>query len=123
MANFGIKIDLLKLKGAFMKNIVGKTAIKRCLIIPVDECDGMFLGEKGCYLNLAGFEMKEIKYNDTHCIKVDVSKERRDSMTEEEINAIPILGGMRPIERKQQTMEVTESISITSFADDDFAPF
>ena len=45
--NFGIKIDLLKLKGAFMRNLKGQTATKRCLIIPVDECDGIFLGEKG----------------------------------------------------------------------------
>lgn len=44
--NFGIKIDLLKLKGAFMRNLKGQTATKRCLIIPVDECDGIFLGEK-----------------------------------------------------------------------------
>lgn len=34
MANYGIKIDLLKLKGAFMKNLQGKTATKRCIIIP-----------------------------------------------------------------------------------------
>lgn len=52
MENYGIKIDLLKLKGAFMRNLKGTNAVKRCLILPVDECDGVFLGEKGCYLNL-----------------------------------------------------------------------
>lgn len=52
MSNFSIKIDCLKLNGAFMRNLQGRTNTKRCLIIPVDECDGMFLGEKGCYLNL-----------------------------------------------------------------------
>ena len=44
MANYGIKIDLLKLKGAFMRNLQGESATKKCIIIPVDDCDGMFLG-------------------------------------------------------------------------------
>jgi hypothetical protein len=37
MSNFGIRVDLMKLNGAFMKNLVGKTATKRCIIIPVDD--------------------------------------------------------------------------------------
>ena len=43
MANFSIKTDLLKLKGAFVTNLKGKTATKRCLIIPVDDA-GLFIG-------------------------------------------------------------------------------
>ena len=45
MSNFGIKIDLLKLKNSFVTNIKGKTATKRCLVIPIDD-SGVFLGEK-----------------------------------------------------------------------------
>lgn len=123
MSNFGIKIDCLKLKGAFMKNLQGKTSTKRCLIIPVDECDGMFVGEKGCYLNLTAIEMQEPKYSDTHCIKADLPKEQRDAMSEEEIKAIPILGGMHAIERKQPTMTVSGTIDSSAFADDDDLPF
>ena len=123
MSNFGIKIDCLKLKGAFMKNLQGKTSTKRCLIIPVDDCDGMFLGEKGCYLNLTALEMQDPKFSDTHCIKVDVPKEQREAMTEEQIRAIPILGGMHAIEKKQPTMNVTGTLDSTSFADDDDLPF
>lgn len=123
MSNFGIKIDCLKLKGAFMKNLQGKTSVKRCLIIPVDDCDGMFLGEKGCYLNLTAIEMQEPKYSDTHCIKADLPKEQRDAMTEEQIKAIPILGGMHTIEKKQATMNVTGTLDNSAFADDDDLPF
>lgn len=123
MSNFGIKIDCLKLKGAFLRNLQGKTSTKRCLIIPVDECDGMFLGEKGCYLNLTAIEMQEPKYSDTHCIKPDIPREQREAMTEEEQRNIPILGGMHAIERKQQSMNVGTTIGQEAFADDDDLPF
>lgn len=118
MSNFGIKIDCLKLKGAFMRNLQGKTTTKRCLIIPVDDCDGMYLGEKGCYLNLTAIEMQEPKFNDTHCIKAELPKEQRETMTEEEIRNIPIIGGMRTIERKQPTMSVTGTFGNENFDDD-----
>lgn len=124
MANYGIRIDLLKLKGAFMRNLQGKTATKRCLIIPVDDCDGVFLGEKGCYLNMAAIEMREPKFNDTHCVKVEIPKERREAMTEEERNAVPILGGLHAIEAKQATMQVSGTLGQDAIAaDDDDLPF
>lgn len=122
--NFNIKIDLLKLKGAFMRNLQGKSAEKRCLIIPVDDCEGVFLGEKGCYLNMTAIEMQEPKYTDTHCIKVNLPKEQREAMTEDERNAIPILGGLHAIEVKQKTMPVGETIRQEAFApSDDDLPF
>lgn len=117
--NFGMKIDLLKLKGAFMRNLKGSTATKRCLIIPVDDCDGVYLGEKGCYLNMTAIEMREPKYGDTHCIKVNIPKEQREAMTEEERNAVPILGGLHAIEAGQATMQVKDTIGQDAFADDD----
>lgn len=124
MANYGIKIDLLKLKGAFMRNLQGKAETKRCLIIPVDDCEGVFLGEKGCYLSMTAIEMREPKYNDTHCIKVDIPKEQREAMSEEERNAAPILGGLRAIEAQQATMQVNGTIGQEAFApSDDDLPF
>lgn len=124
MANFGMKIDLLKLKGAFMRNLAGRAATKRCLIIPVDDCDGMFLGEKGCYLSMTAIEMREPKYSDTHCIKVDIPKEQREAMTEEERNAVPILGGLHTIEMQQATMQVSGTLGQDAFAPtDDDLPF
>lgn len=124
MANYGIRIDLLKLKGAFMRNLRGKTSTKRCIIIPVDDCDGVFLGEKGCYLNMTAISLREPKYNDTHCIKVDIPKEQREEMTEEARNAIPIIGGLHAIEVKRATMQVNETIGQEDFlATDDDLPF
>ncbi len=117
--NYGIRIDLLKLKGAFMRNLQGRNATKKCIIIPVDECDGMFLGEKGCYLNMTAIEMQDPKYSDTHCIKPDIPKEQREAMTEEQRNAIPILGGLHAIERQPQQMAVSTTIGADAFAPDD----
>lgn len=117
--NYGIRIDLLKLKGAFMRNLQGRNATKKCIIIPVDDCDGMFLGEKGCYLNMTAIEMQDPKYSDTHCIKPDIPKEQREAMTEEQRNAIPILGGLHAIERQPQQMAVSTTIGADAFAPDD----
>ena len=122
--NFGIKIDLLKLKGAFMRNLKGQTATKRCLIIPVDECDGIFLGEKGCYLNLTAIEMQNPQFSDTHCIKPDIPKEQREAMTPEEQKSVPIIGGLHAIELKPQTMNVSGTLGQEAFSEnDDDLPF
>jgi hypothetical protein len=123
MSNYGIRIDLLKLKGAFMRNLKGSTATKRCLIIPVDDCESIFLGEKGCYLNMTGIEMENPQYNDTHCIKGDIPKEKREQMTDEQRKNVPILGGMRPLQsRPQQTMQVSGQVPWEQMGGDDL-PF
>ena len=93
MANFSIKTDLLKLQGAFVTNLKGKTATKRCLIIPVDE-SGLFVGEKGVYLNMTAIEMENPKFSETHCVKVSLDKEKFEALTEEQRRALPIIGGM-----------------------------
>lgn len=107
MSNFSIRLDLLKLQGAFTRNLKGKTATKRCLIIPVDDNDCVFLGEKGCYMNVNAFETRNNQYGDTHLVKPDIPKEKRERMTEEERNAVPILGNMRPIQPQQGTVSGT----------------
>lgn len=73
MGNFGIKIDLLKLKNSFVTNLKGKAATKRCLVIPIDD-SGVYLGEKGVYLNLTAVEMREQRYGDTHVLKQSLAK-------------------------------------------------
>lgn len=106
MANYSIKADLLKVKGAFVTNIKGKTATKRCLCIPIDD-SGLFLGKQGCYLNMTAIEMQNPQFSDTHCIKVSFDKEVYEKMTEEEKKAQPIIGGLHQLERKQEQMSVT----------------
>lgn len=122
MANYSIKTDLLKLKGAFVTNLKGKTATKRCLIIPVDEAN-LYVGEKGVYLNMTAIEMREPKYSETHCVKQSLDRERYDAMTDEERNAQPILGGMKQLERKATEMNVTGMVDRASMINNDDLPF
>ena len=125
MANFGIKIDLLKVKGAFLRNLKGATATKRCLIIPVDDEPCIYLGEKGCYLNLTAIELENPQYKDTHLIKGNLPKEVRGAMTQEQLQSTPIIGNLRPIEPKPQaTMQVGGEVPFAQMdADGDDLPF
>ncbi len=109
MANYGIKIDLLKLQGACVTNLKGRTTTKRCLVIPIDD-SRLYLGEKGVYLDCTAIELQNQQYSDTHCLKQQLPREEYDAMSDEERRALPILGGLREIERKQQQMPITTTI-------------
>lgn len=123
MGNFGIKIDLLKLKNSFVTNLKGKAATKRCLVIPIDD-SGVYLGEKGVYLNLTAVEMREQRYGDTHVLKQSLAKEVYQAMSEEERMAQPIFGALKPIESRQGQMEVTQTTNATEAVEDpDDLPF
>ena len=123
--NFSIRIDLLKLNGAFMRNLQGKTTVKRCLIIPIDDNESMFLGEKGCYLNVSAFELDNPKYDDTHLVKPDIPKDMREMMSEEQRNAIPILGNMYPFKTQQMQVNGTMQASnfVNEYGQEDDLPF
>ena len=86
------KINLTKLKSA-IKTLKGKSGEVECIIIPIAE-NRLYKGEKGVYLDLVGWEKKEIKEDkQTHLIKQSLPKEVLDKMSDEEKNAMPILGG------------------------------
>lgn len=120
--NYSIKVDGLKLQGAFMRNLVGKTATKRCLIIPIEDNPNIFLGEKGCYLNFTAVEVSNPQFGDTHCIRADLPKEVYERMTDEQRRAVPILGNMRPIRPAQMQVQGTMSMDGFGGGQDDF-PF
>lgn len=100
MSNFSIKLDLQKIQGAFVTNLQGKSATKTCICIPIEEA-GLFLGKQGCYLDLTAMELREPKYDDTHFIKQQVSKEIYQQMTDEQRKAIPIIGGLHALQSRQ----------------------
>ena len=93
--NYSIKIDLLKVKNAFVRNITGKESTKRCIIIPIDGNVDLFEGEKGVYLNVTAFELREPKDYQSHLLKVSLPKEAFAAMSDEEKKNQPILGGMK----------------------------
>jgi hypothetical protein len=124
MANFSIKTDLLKLKNSFVTNLKGKTETKRCLVIPINDAQ-LFLGEKGVYLNLTAIEMREERYGDTHVLKQSLPKDVYQAMTDEERNAQPILGSLKPLEpAPAKQMQVTQTTdAATAVEEPDDLPF
>jgi len=90
MANLNIKLNLQNLNCAcrFEK---GKSGLIECLIIPL-EANYLFKGEKGVYLDLTAFELKEKKDKRTHLIKQTMPKEVFKAMTDEQKRDTPILG-------------------------------
>lgn len=125
MSNYNIRLDLLRLQGAFTRNLQGRTAVKRCLIIPIDDNPSMYLGEKGCYLNVNAFETQNNQYGDTHLVKPNLPKAVRESMTEAERNAVPIIGNMAPMQPQGGTVSGTMNASdfVNDQGQDDDLPF
>lgn len=121
MSNLAIKINLTRIPGAIYTKLTGRTgAQKNCIIIPVEDA-GLFVGEKGVYLDAVALQYKEQKYADSHFVKMSVSKEVFDAMSEEQRNAIPIIGGLKPIER--QEVQPVEAPDFVPPADETGLPF
>lgn len=101
MKNLSIKIDLLKIKHSGIVNLTNKKKEKiKCLVIKLDNED-LYIGEKGIYLNLTGYEVEESKFNQTHILKINYDKDFFSKMTEEERKNTPIIGNIKEFEKKE----------------------
>lgn len=114
--NYAQKQNLLALPGAFVANIQGKTAKKRCLCIPIEEAH-LYEGEKGVYLSLNMWATKDSKYGDSHYLTLNLPKEVRDAMTDEQKKSIPILGNVKAIELPPR--QIQEAVEIPAATNDD----
>lgn len=94
MSNISAKINLRRLQSAQMR-LKGKNGMVECVVIPID-ANNLVRGEKGVYLDMIAFELKDRKpeRKDTHMVKQSLPKEIFEKMTDEEKNALPILGNM-----------------------------
>ena len=122
MSNYGVKIDLLRLKNACRVTIPGKTSRRRGIFIPFEDNSELYDGEKGVYLNLTVVEMKQPgQWGDTHIVKGNKQEDEYKAMSDEERKALPILGQMRPLERKTVQQPAPQVAATTD--DDDDLPF
>lgn len=105
--NYNLKLDLAKLNKVGVANITGKTGNKvKCVVIPVEE-NNIFLSEKGgVYLDLACFALKQEKYGQSHLVKLSLTEDQRNFMTQEEKNGMSIVGALKPM--KAQQAEITQ---------------
>ncbi|TDO21927.1 hypothetical protein [Pedobacter duraquae] len=97
MSQISTKINLAALPGVSVrkfKSAGSQIADTDCLVIPI-AYNHLFQGEKGVYIDLTGFVIKNKTGDskDTHLVKQSFSKEIFDKMTDEEKKATPILGG------------------------------
>jgi hypothetical protein len=92
MSSISSNINLRQLKSE-IRTFKGASGNIECLVIPI-VANHLVKGEKGVYLNLTGFEIKERKADrkDTHLVKQSFPKEIYDAMTDEQKQAAPILG-------------------------------
>ena len=110
------KINLMQLF-AQRKVMKAQSGEIECLIIPISK-NQLYIGEKGIYLDLIAFELKDKKEGqDTHLIKQSFSKEVREAMTKEQQDAIPILGGLRITEGRAEK-ETVSSMAVSDEVDD-----
>lgn len=97
--NYNGKIDLLKLQGASINELNYSTGVKKCIVIPIYDA-GLVEGKKGVYLDFKIYKREAESYGETHTIKQSVGGERYKYMSEDERNAIPFLGGLKPISQR-----------------------
>ena len=124
MSNYNIKTDLRKVRGAFVCNIKGKAETKACLCIPLDSPD-LYSGERGVYLDLTAWETQNNQYGDTHMLRVRVSKDRYNAMSDEERRGLPIVGNMRPVQSGVEQQAAAQPAATAARMDDgdDDLPF
>lgn len=109
-------MNMLALGGAFVANIQGKTAKKRCLCIPIEDAH-LYEGEKGVYLSMNMWVSKNSQYGDSHYLTQNLPKEVRDAMSDEEKKSLPILGNVKVMELPPK--QVQEAVEIPASSNDD----
>lgn len=120
MSKLGLKLNLLAFKNAAVLNCKGKTATKRCIVIPVEDND-FYETEKGVYCSLVAFEAT-LSDGKSHLIKPSIKKEVLDKMTDEQRKAIPIVGDIKPFGVVDASIANPDGISIEAEGSDDL-PF
>lgn len=123
MQNYGIRVNLQKLQNAFLRKFAGKTATKTCICLPIEDNPSLFLGEKGCYLNLTANAQENPQYGNSHFVRGDIPRELYEQMTEEQRKSFAILGNMKPILPKQQHVDATTSMDAPEDQPQDDLPF
>lgn len=98
MSNFKIKLNLTQINGAFVTDLRGNSATKKCVCIPIDDAGIYYVPEKGnAYLDLVAWQVRTpLQSGDTHLIKPSLTKEQSQLMSQEQKAQIPTVGNLHP---------------------------
>jgi hypothetical protein len=102
MDNFSISVNLAKLKNTQIKEMRNQDGeIVKCIIIPIEENNiQCFDHHESAYLNMTTRLCKD-KPKYTHSLYSNIAHDVYVNMTQEERDANPIIGRMRPFNVKR----------------------
>lgn len=115
MANISTRLNLLAIPGAVKTELDGKGGKKvTAVVIPIEYAN-LYNGEKGVYLDLIGFDLKnpQADRKDTHLVKQSLPKEKQT-------DDMPILGSHTAWGQKSEKVEVAQ---VVDDGGDDDLPF
>ncbi len=95
MGTISIKLNLTQF-ASVIKPMTGKDGKSvDCVVLPIDK-NHFFRGEKGVYVDIIAFELKQKKegIKDTHSLKQSFPKDYLEKLSQDEKNALPFLGGL-----------------------------
>ena len=116
----GGKINLQTLTHVKME-VNGKNGKVQGIFIQF-EINHIHVGEKGCYLDLVAFPLKEAKDYQTHLVKQSLPKEVREKMSDEDKKNQPIIGLLNISDGQQQSVNNDVNGGKVASPDDDL-PF
>jgi hypothetical protein len=95
MGNISIKLNLTQFHSVIKPMPTQSGKVVDCVVLPIEK-NHFFKGEKGVYVDLIAFELKNKKegIKDTHSLKQSFSKEYLEALSQDEKNALPFLGGL-----------------------------
>lgn len=120
--NYNLSVNLLKLTNSCVIDVESETTkvVKKGVFIPISDNDlyvslDESLNVRGISLALTAWELREKgKYGDTHIIKQSFSKDFRESLNEEQLKSMPIIGNMKEIEKPNIEVSISPTSSVVS---------
>lgn len=125
MSNQRISLRLTALKNAGVAKLQNaQKEVVECLIIPLKD-NYLKQNDRGeIYMNLAAFESDKLKDGKTHLVKQSFSREDRNSMTDDQLKNVPILGDIKPMDAEKRDLPTyTTEASSTIMAGGGDLPF
>jgi hypothetical protein len=101
--------------------VKGKNGQVKGLFIPLAN-NHIFEGEKGCYLDIIAYDLKEPKNDQTHLVKQSLPKTVREAMSDEQKKAMPIIGNLNTAEYTPSEANNDVNGGVVASPDDDL-PF
>lgn len=101
MANkIQVKIDAMKIRGAFQCRIQGRTAAKQCICISLEH---FYHGKDGAeYLDFVGYEDERQSYGRLYSLKQSLNREEYEQLKASG-EQLPFCGDIKRLDSQQQT--------------------